>query len=100
VSIVNSALPFGFQTRYISFSNASAAFAINPMPWWSGTFPLNLIGHGIPWNTSQPLLPFSRMVVSDVETTTGYFGAQVVIHTSAGQTLGPQLYSNLQYEYR
>ncbi len=101
-SVVNPLLPVGFQTRWISFTNASTS-TVPPMgtamPWATGSVGPALVSGTIPWNLPQ-FWSFSQFFVSDAEVSTGYFGAQAVIHAAGQAMINPALWSNLQYEYR
>ena len=100
--VINPLLPLGFQTRYISFSNSSTSSSPPmgvAMPWDSAAGGPTVVNYFVPWNTPQGSIGFRKFIVPDGEISTGYFGAQAVIH--AGDPIGsPTLWSNLQFEYR
>ena len=101
-AVSNPLLPPGFRIRYISFSNNTTSTnppMVTTMPWLSPVQGPPNVTYTVPWNTPQGQVFFSTMLVPDQEMSTGYFGAQAVIH--GGDPIGsPLLWSNLQYEYR
>ena len=103
--VINSNLPVGFQTRWISFRDDPATGT--PTPWNStnaALFWTSQVTYPLPWTTQ--VVVFARLIVpGDNEPSgsptnpTAYFGTQAVIHAGQPDT-HPYQWSNLQYEYR